>query len=46
LSDEFDRIGVSAAVAQCAAKVMVEGADVAVAKAAGISDLISKMASL
>ena len=36
LSDEFDRVGVSAAFVQCAAKVMVEGADVAVAEAADL----------
>jgi hypothetical protein len=43
LSDELDRVDVSAAVVQSAAKATVEGADVAVAEAAGISHSVSKV---
>ena len=43
LGNELDRVDVSAAVVQGAAEVMVEGVDVAVAEAAGISDLVAKV---
>jgi hypothetical protein len=43
LSNELDRVGVSAAVVQRPAKSTVEGADVAVAEAACISDSVSKV---
>ncbi len=40
LGNELDGVDVSATVVQCAAEVMVEGVDVAVVEAAGISDLV------
>ena len=43
LSNELDRVGVSAAVVQRPAKSTVEGADVAVAEAACISDSVAKV---
>ena len=43
LRDEFDRVDVSAAVVQGAAELMVESVDVAVAEAAGSSDLVAEV---
>src|SRR5712691_7873501 len=45
LRNELDRVGVSAAVVQGAAKSTVEDADIAVAEAACISDSVSKVDS-
>jgi hypothetical protein len=43
LGNELDRADVSAAVAQGAARVVVEGVAVAVAEAAGTSDLVAEV---
>ena len=43
LGNELERVYVAAAVVQGTAKVMVEGVDLAVAEATGISDLVSEV---